>query len=108
MKEKKQGSNQIPVEETARDLSQKKYSFFSHKDCEFFPCHKTNDPDNFNCLFCYCPLYALGPNCGGNYTYTESGFKDCSNCMFPHVRENYSKILDRYQDIIKVASQQDD
>ena len=33
------------------------YKFFSHKQCEYFPCHKTDDPDNFNCLFCFCPLY---------------------------------------------------
>ena len=38
----------------------KEYSYFSHKKCEFFPCHKNADPDDFNCLFCYCPLYALG------------------------------------------------
>ena len=36
----------------------KEYSYFSHKKCEFFPCHKNADPDDFNCLFCYCPLYA--------------------------------------------------
>ncbi len=35
------------------------YKFFNHKNCEYFPCHKTNKPDEFNCLFCYCPLYAL-------------------------------------------------
>ena len=32
------------------------YKFFQHKACEFFPCHETKDIDNFNCLFCYCPL----------------------------------------------------
>ena len=83
------------------------YKFYSHKDCEFFPCHETNDPDNFNCLFCYCPLYALGENCGGNFKYTENGFKDCSRCMFPHVRENYEKIIDRYSDIIAIAAKKE-
>ena len=84
-----------------KDLSKKNYTFFNHKECEFFPCHKTNDPENFNCLFCYCPLYALGKDCGGNFVFTETGIKDCGNCMFPHVRENYDKIVARYQDIIK-------
>ena len=84
------------------------YKFYSHKDCEFFPCHQTNDPENFNCLFCYCPLYALGENCGGNFKYTENGFKDCSRCMFPHVRENYEKIIDRYSDIIEIAKKRED
>ena len=36
------------------------YSFFQHTQCEFFPCHKTAKPEDFNCLFCFCPLYALG------------------------------------------------
>ncbi len=27
------------------------YSFFQHKECEFFPCHKTDHPEDFNCLF---------------------------------------------------------
>ena len=42
------------------------YAFFQNKDCEYFPCHKCADAENFNCLFCYCPLYALGDECGGN------------------------------------------
>ena len=36
------------------------YKFFSHRECEYFPCHKGADPERFNCLFCYCPLYLLG------------------------------------------------
>ena len=46
----------------------KEYSYFSHKKCEYFPCHKNADPDDFNCLFCYCPLYALGDKCGGEFS----------------------------------------
>ena len=56
---------------------------FSHKNCEFFPCHKGAEPENFNCLFCYCPLYALGEKCGGNFRITEKGIKDCTNCRLP-------------------------
>ncbi len=52
--------------------------------------------ENFNCLFCYCPLYALGEDCGGNYIYTESGIKNCINCGIPHIRDNYGKILGKY------------
>ena len=65
------------------------YAFFQNRACEFFPCHKGADAENFNCLFCYCPLYALGRKCGGNFRYTEKGIKDCTNCQFPHKRENY-------------------
>lgn len=76
------------------------YSYFSHRKCEYFPCHKDADPDNFNCLFCYCPLYMLGKECGGNFHYTPEGRKDCSDCLFPHKRENYRAVIGRYGDIV--------
>lgn len=79
------------------------YSFFSNTDCEFFPCHKTDKPQDFNCLFCYCPLYALGEGCNGNYSYTSDGLKDCKDCMIPHRRENYSYIIGRYPEIAEIA-----
>ena len=60
------------------------FRFFSHTKCEYFPCHAGADPEQFNCLFCYCPLYALGNRCGGQFTYTPEGFKDCSSCLLPH------------------------
>ena len=60
----------------------KEYSYFSHKKCEFFPCHKNADPDDFNCLFCYCPLYALGEKCGGNFRYTERELKTAQTVCF--------------------------
>lgn len=80
------------------------YKFFQHKKCEFFPCHQTNDPDNFNCLFCYCPLYALGDQCGGNYRYMDNGVKDCSACLVPHIRKNYGYIISKFAEIMKLAS----
>ena len=79
------------------------YKFFQNRECEYFPCHKTADTDNFNCLFCYCPLYALGDKCGGNFTYTETGIKDCSACLIPHRRENYEKILEKMDGVITLA-----
>ncbi|MGN0801424.1 MAG: cysteine-rich small domain-containing protein [Candidatus Faecivicinus sp.] len=85
----------------------KRYSFFQHRECEYFPCHKTSDPDNFNCLFCYCPLYALGKKCGGNFRYNEKGFKDCTNCMVPHRRENYGRIVSRYSEIMEIVKESD-
>ena len=57
------------------------------------------DPDDFNCLFCYCPLYALGEKCGGNFRYTEKGIKDCTNCMLPHKRKNYGYVTGKYQEL---------
>lgn len=77
----------------------KGYSFFCNRDCEYFPCHKTKDPDNFNCLFCYCPLYALGSRCGGNFKMTENNIKDCSACILPHIRKNYGYVTEKFQEI---------
>ena len=79
----------------------KHYSYFSNKECEYFPCHKNADPENFNCLFCYCPLYVLGENCGGAFQYSAKGYKDCSKCLYPHRSENYERITARYSEIVE-------
>lgn len=79
------------------------YKFFSNTKCEYFPCHKTNDSENFNCLFCYCPLYALKDKCGGNFRYTEKGIKDCTNCTLPHQRKNYDYIIGKFKEIVEIT-----
>lgn len=69
------------------------YKFFENKDCKYFPCHK--GLQDFNCLFCYCPMYA-SKECLGNPSYIDKGdrqIKDCSKCAFPHVPGNYEKIM---------------
>lgn len=78
-------------------------NYFQNRDCEYFPCHSGADPENFNCLFCFCPLYALGERCCGAFRYTESGIKDCSGCLFPHKRENYGTICDRFSEIAEIC-----
>ena len=79
------------------------YDFFQHKQCEYFPCHKNADPESFSCLFCYCPLYALGDGCGGCFTYTKEGIKDCSGCLIPHRRENYNRIMEKMPAVLDLA-----
>ena len=83
------------------------FDFFQHKKCEYFPCHAGADPETFSCLFCYCPLYALGENCGGSFTYTEDGIKDCSKCLLPHRRENYEKVLSKMDAILEMAKKRE-
>ena len=83
-------------------MKQNDHSFFQNKDCQYFPCHKTNR-DDFNCLFCYCPLYALGDRCGGNFRYTEKGIKDCTNCLIPHSPGGYDYVLAKYPQIAELA-----
>ncbi|MBR2259937.1 MAG: cysteine-rich small domain-containing protein [Blautia sp.] len=82
-----------------KDKRRGNYSYFSHKDCEYFPCHENADRENFNCLFCYCPLYILGDECGGNFRYNAKGYKDCTNCLLPHRKEGYDYIIGKYPEI---------
>ena len=82
------------------------YHFFQNKDCAYFPCHTGADPENFNCLFCYCPLYVLGEACGGSFTYTSNGIKDCSNCLRPHKRENYEIIQSQMSDVLEMVKKE--
>ena len=83
----------------------KHYSFFQNTECEYFPCHRIADPSRFNCLFCYCPLYMLGPGCGGNFTYNEKGIKVCTDCAIPHLPENYGRITEKYAEIVSAMRQ---
>ena len=89
------------------DWHGKAYAFFQNKACECFPCHRMENTEEFNCLFCWCPLYALGENCGGGFRYTASGVKDCSACLFPHRRENYGKVLERFSQVAKLAARKE-
>jgi Zn-finger protein len=81
------------------------YKFVQNPKCEYFPCHKVEDKENFNCLFCYCPLYALKSKCGGNFKYAY-GIKDCSDCRIPHVKgKGYDYIRSRIEDILELGSE---
>ena len=79
------------------------YDFFQNSACEYFPCHKCADTENFSCLFCYCPLYALGDQCGGNFAYTENGIKDCSGCLIPHSSGGYDYVISRFSQVAELA-----
>ena len=76
------------------------YKFFQNRDCEFFPCHKIENEDSFNCLFCYCPLY-LKENCLGSPDYILNGkgqkIRDCSNCTIVHRPEMYETVIAQFQ-----------
>lgn len=55
---------------------------YCNNNCSHFPCHI--NIKEFNCKFCYCPLYFLPFDCGGSYTITKNLIKDCSQCIIPH------------------------
>lgn len=79
------------------------YAFFQNKECEYFPCHQGVEKSCFNCLFCYCPLYALGDRCGGRFTYTQQGIKDCSACTRPHEKDNYDSVMKQMQQVLELV-----
>ena len=83
-------------------------SFFQNRDCEHFPCHAGVDPETFNCLFCYCPLYALGDACGGDFRYSKSGAKDCTLCTVMHVGDAGVGIVKEKFPLLKEMARQKD
>ena len=85
---------QLPIVKQAPE--KRHSSFFLNKECEYYPCHKLPE-EKFSCLFCYCPLYDI-PDCGGSYTYTSKGVKNCKDCTFPHDRDNYSAVIKKLKD----------
>lgn len=66
------------------------FRFYRNLACTYFPCHKVENEEEFNCLFCYCPLYFL-EECGGNHE-DKYGIKDCSKCLIPHRPNGYDHI----------------
>lgn len=81
----------------------KHYTYVQNRECEYFPCHAGGNRSEFNCLFCFCPLYALGDRCGGSFTYTPEGIKDCSQCLKPHMPGNYEKIMEKIPELLELA-----
>ncbi len=85
---------QLPMAKTSSD--RRHSSYFLNKECEYYPCHKLPE-DKFSCLFCYCPLYDI-EDCGGSYTYTSKGIKNCMDCTFPHDRDNYGAVIKKLKE----------
>ena len=83
------------------------YPFFSHESCMYFPCHEGVAPGEFNCLYCHCPLYPLGPGCGGNFTYTADGVKDCSACTLPHEGDAGARMVAEHAEELKDLARKD-
>ena len=84
------------------------YSHYCNHKCEYFPCHKVPEGFDFNCLFCYCPLYALGDKCGGNFKWGLGGLKDCSECLVPHGPNGYEHVMTKIPLLIDMTRKQED
>ena len=76
------------------------FKYFENRECEFYPCHKS---EHINCLFCFCPLYRF--ECNGNFKMikTKDGkeIKDCSDCLVPHQKSGYDYIIKSLGEIDK-------
>jgi len=78
-------------------------NFFKILNANISLVNKTNDRENFNCLFCYCPLYMLKGDCGGNFIKNH-GIKDCTNCLVPHSKGSYERIMTKIKEVIERGS----
>lgn len=73
--------------------------------CELYPTNKKcHEIEKLNCFFCLCPNYDRGVKEGackidnpkGKYIDASEGkILDCSNCDFPHSKENAVKLLEK-------------
>ena len=74
------------------------FRYFKNNGCKYFPCHTGLETDDFNCLFCFCPLYFLSDKCGGAFMYNKKGVKSCENCRLPHLPDYYDVIIETLED----------
>ena len=103
------------VHETAKDLIEKKidlilegWDFEKRKEkkeeCPCFSSKRCHDIGELNCFFCFCPNYDLSKEEGGCkignplekgrwFSLKEGRIWDCSNCVWPHEKENVKKVL---------------
>ena len=73
------------------------FKYFKNESCRYFPCHSGMKGEDFNCLFCYCPMNP-SEDCPGTPRYINrpngKKIKDCSSCTFPHEPEHYHRIME--------------
>ena len=69
-------------------MKEKQYAVMQNRACEYFPCHGGVPEEEFNCLFCWCPLYTLG-------------------CAFPHYRDNYRAVTERFPELAALAAKKE-
>ncbi|ONI42331.1 metal-binding protein [Candidatus Epulonipiscium fishelsonii] len=79
------------------------YKGYSNFKCKFFPCHEVNNVETFNCMFCYCPLYLLKEDCGGDFVYLKNRIKDCSHCIKTHGENSYEFVQSKMKEVIEKA-----
>ena len=61
----------------------KHFAFYTNKECEYYPCHPVPEGTEFNCLFCYCPLYMLGRKCGETSPIWKAASRTVASAWYP-------------------------
>lgn len=85
-------------------MTAQRLPFFANRECPYFPCHDDVPAEDFNCLFCFCPLYPLGEACGGNFRFVGEGVKDCSACSLPHGKNNGNNLVNaHFEELAELA-----
>ena len=87
-------------------MAEASHCFMQNKACAYFPCHSDVAEEEFNCLFCYCPLYALGADCGGDFVALPSGVKSCEHCTRPHSPGAYERVMAHMDEVLGQVKQQ--
>ena len=53
-------------------------------------------------LLWYDLVVIEGDKCGGNFKFTDKGFKDCTDCQLPHKRKNYGYVTGKYAELVEL------
>jgi Zn-finger protein len=49
----------------------------------------------------------LGNKCGGNYSYTKNGIKNCADCTLPHTKGSYEHVMSKMGLIMEKGKRED-
>ena len=77
------------------------YQFFCNRECEYFPCHKNADPDNFNAFFATAHYTHLAKNAVGSFATFQMEIKTAQIVLF---RINEKIIRQLHHDIRKLPN----
>lgn len=60
------------------------YKFFENLGCKYYPCHSGIKKGEFNCLYCFCPIFVVCKR------HSKSG---CEFCKVPHDKGSYKFMM---------------
>ncbi len=70
-------------------MEEKHYDFFLEQALRILPCHPGADPETL--AACSATVPRPGRPVRGASAIRQTGSRDCTHCLRPHVRENYGE-----------------